>query len=82
MPLPGPVTYIAAAVVILVSGVLAAVRTTGGTALTVGPMLRVDALSAATGLGSSEVSVALMGLELKKLVLKRADGTFEARSSA
>jgi len=47
-----------------------------------GGLLGVDALTAATGLGSSEVSVALMGLELKKLVLKRADGTFEARSSA
>jgi len=45
-----------------------------------GALLGVDALTAATGLGSSEVSVALMGLELKKLVLKRADGTFEARS--
>jgi DNA processing protein len=47
-----------------------------------GGLLGIDALTAATGLGSSEVSVALMGLELKKLVLKRADGTFEARSSA
>lgn len=47
-----------------------------------GGMLGVDAITAATGLGSSEVSVALMGLELKKLVLKRADGTFEARSSS
>jgi DNA processing protein len=47
-----------------------------------GGLLGVDALTAATGLGSSEVSVALMGLELKKLVLKRADGTFEARSSS
>lgn len=47
-----------------------------------GSMLGIDAITAATGLGSSEVSVALMGLELKKLVLKRADGTFEARSSS
>lgn len=47
-----------------------------------GGLLGVDAITAATGLGSSEVSVALMGLELKKLVLKRADGTFEARSSS
>jgi len=37
-------------------------------------------VTAATGLDSPEVSAALMGLELKKLVLKRADGTFEARS--
>lgn len=46
-----------------------------------GGLLGVDALTAATGLGPPEVSAALMGLELKKLVLKRADGTFEARSS-
>ena len=45
-----------------------------------GALLGVDALTAATGLGSPEVSAALMGLELKKLVSKRADGTFEARS--
>jgi DNA processing protein len=44
-----------------------------------GGMLGVDAVMAATGLGSAEVSAALMGLELKKLVSKRADGTFEAR---
>ncbi|MDB6115591.1 MAG: hypothetical protein JWQ62_2536 [Lacunisphaera sp.] len=44
-----------------------------------GGMLGVDALTAATGLASPEVSAALMGLELKKLVSKRADGTFEAR---
>ena len=47
-----------------------------------GGMLGVDALTAATGLASPEVSVALMGLELKKLVSKRADGTFEARSAS
>jgi DNA processing protein len=45
-----------------------------------GAILSIDALIAATGLGSPEVSAALMGLELKKLVLKRADGTFEART--
>jgi DNA processing protein len=39
----------------------------------------VDALAALTGLASPEVSAALMMLELKKLVTKRADGTFEAR---
>ena len=47
-----------------------------------GAILGIDALTAATGLSSPEVSAALMGLELKRLVLKRADGTFEARSSA
>lgn len=46
-----------------------------------GGIMGVDALTAATGLSSPEVSAALMGLELKKLVSKRADGTFEARSS-
>jgi DNA processing protein len=40
----------------------------------------VDALAAATGLGVPEVSAALMGLELKRIVSKRADGTFEARA--
>ena len=45
-----------------------------------GALLGVDALTAATGLSSPEVSAALMGLELKKLVSKRADGTFEART--
>ncbi len=46
-----------------------------------GAILGVDGLTTLTGFGPAEVSVALMGLELKKLVLKRADGTFEARSS-
>ena len=46
-----------------------------------GAILGIDALTTATGLSSPEVSAALMGLELKKLVQKRADGTFEARSS-
>ena len=40
----------------------------------------IDAVAAATGLGPPQVSAALMGLELKKLLQKRADGTFEARS--
>lgn len=44
-----------------------------------GALLGVDALTSATGLGPAVVSAALMGLELKKLVSKRADGTFEAR---
>ena len=48
-------------------------------AFTGGAILSIDALTAATGLSSPEVSAALMGLELKKLVQKRADGTFEAR---
>ena len=46
-----------------------------------GAILGVDALTAATGLGAPDVAAALMGLELKKLVSKRADGTFEARSA-
>jgi DNA processing protein len=45
-----------------------------------GSMLGIDALAAAAGLGASEISSALMLLELKKLVTKRADGSFEARS--
>ncbi len=45
-----------------------------------GAMLGIDALTAATGLTPAEVSVALMGLELKRIVSKRADGTFEARN--
>jgi len=45
-----------------------------------GAILGIDALAAATGLPSPEVSSTLMMLELKKLVAKRADGTFELRS--
>ena len=45
-----------------------------------GGQLGVDAVAAAAGLGASEVSAALMMLELKKIVSKRADGTFEGRS--
>ena len=47
-----------------------------------GAILGVDGLAAATGLGAAEVSAALMMLELKKLVSKRADGSFEACSFA
>lgn len=47
-----------------------------------GALLGVDALTAATGLSAPEVSAALMMLELKKLVTKRADGTYEARPGA
>ena len=44
-----------------------------------GSLLGIDALAAATGLAAHEISAALMMLELKKRVAKRADGTFEAR---
>lgn len=42
-----------------------------------GSVLSVDTLSALTGHGAAELSAALMMLELKKLVRKRADGSFE-----
>jgi DNA processing protein len=45
-----------------------------------GEKLGIDALTNLTGLGASEVSAALMMLELKRLVTKRADGNFEARA--
>lgn len=45
-----------------------------------GALLGIDAIAAHTGLAAPEVSAALMMLELKKLVTKRADGTFEAQS--
>lgn len=45
-----------------------------------GSVLGIDALAEATHLPVNEISVALMGLELKRLVSKRADGSFEARS--
>lgn len=45
-----------------------------------GSLLGVDALTSVTGLSPSAVSAALMGLELKRLVQKRADGSFEARN--
>lgn len=44
-----------------------------------GEKLGIDALASATGLDAREVSSALMMLELKKFVAKRADGSFEAR---
>lgn len=44
-----------------------------------GAILAADALVAATGLPSQTLSVTLMMLELKRLVAKRVDGTFEAR---
>lgn len=45
-----------------------------------GEIMGVDALAATTGLGAPEVSAALMMLELKRRVAKRADGNFEART--
>jgi DNA processing protein len=45
-----------------------------------GAILGTDALAAATGLSAPKVSAGLMMLELKRIILKRADGTFEARS--
>lgn len=43
-----------------------------------GSILSVDAVSGLTGKGAGEVSAALLMLELKKIVQKRPDGTFEA----
>ncbi|MEO6568716.1 MAG: DNA-processing protein DprA [Opitutaceae bacterium] len=45
-----------------------------------GSMLSPDTLATQTGLGAAELSATLMMLELKRLIAKRADGTFEARS--
>lgn len=45
-----------------------------------GGILNIDALATTAALSAPEVSAALMMLELKKLVAKRADGTFESRS--
>lgn len=44
-----------------------------------GEILAPDAIVGATGLSSPQVSAALMMLELKRAVAKRADGAFEAR---
>jgi DNA processing protein len=44
-----------------------------------GAMLTPDALAAQTGLSVGQLSATLMMLELKRLIAKRADGTFEAR---
>lgn len=44
-----------------------------------GAMLSPDALAGATGLPMPQLSAALMMLELKRLIAKRADGTYEAR---
>ncbi len=45
-----------------------------------GAILASDALAAATGLAPAPLSATLMMLELKRLIAKRADGAFEARS--
>lgn len=47
-----------------------------------GALLGIDDIVSATGMAAPEVSAALMMLELKRLVSKRADGTFEARNTA
>jgi DNA processing protein len=44
-----------------------------------GSLLGVDFLAESTGLPAPEVSATLMLLELKRLVAKRADGTYEVR---
>lgn len=45
-----------------------------------GEILSVDDLAGQTGLSAAQLSAILMMLELKRLVVKRADGAFEARS--
>jgi DNA processing protein len=45
-----------------------------------GAILAVDALAAQTGLSAAQLSATLMMLELKRLIAKRADGAFEART--
>ena len=44
-----------------------------------GAILGLDELAGATGLGAGQISAALMMLEIKRVVAKRADGRFEAR---
>lgn len=44
-----------------------------------GALVSLDALAGQTGLPVAQISATLMLLELKRLVVKRADGTFEAR---
>jgi DNA processing protein len=44
-----------------------------------GAILMPDALAAPTGLAAAQLSATLMMLELKRCVVKRADGAFEAR---
>lgn len=45
-----------------------------------GAILSADALTALTGLSAAELSSTLMRLELRRIIAKRADGAFEARS--
>lgn len=45
-----------------------------------GAILSVDALTGLTGRNAAQLSATLMMLELKRLIAKRADGTFEARA--
>ena len=45
-----------------------------------GALLSADALATQTGLAVSDISATLMMLELKRLVVKRADGTFEEKT--
>lgn len=44
-----------------------------------GALVTLDQVSGFTGLATSTLSATLMMLELKRLIVKRADGTFEAR---
>lgn len=43
-----------------------------------GAILAPDAVGAQSGLGPAEVSAALMMLEIRRLVVKRTDGRYEA----
>jgi DNA processing protein len=45
-----------------------------------GSILSIDALATHTGFGVPQLSATLMMLELKRLIAKRSDGTFETRS--
>jgi DNA processing protein len=47
-----------------------------------GAILASDALAAGTGIPAAQVAAAAMSLELKQLIVKRVDGTFEARAPA
>jgi len=44
-----------------------------------GAILSPDALAVQTGFGAAQLSATLMMLELKRAIVKRADGSFEAR---
>lgn len=50
------------------------------TAFAGGALLTPDAVAAQTGLPAAEVSATLLMLELKRTVVRHADGTFEART--